>query len=449
MKDSATAVARSADDIRAELLEGLQGQQPIAVSSPARRLLVIAGAGSGKTEVMARRIAWWLADGVPKDAIVAFTFTEQAAEEMKFRVRKYIELITPPGDDATLGGMYVGTIHSYCLKLLRDLKPAEYHNYDIIDEVARMALVQRRFNDLLGLPALQSALAPGRQYPPSRLEVVDKFIQAYDLLNEFNELDVELFDEPRPTALGRVEADWCKEARLLVDVGASDVARAFAMSAARYYAYLRCRRFLDFSTAQSEAVGLLSSDPDALKTIRQQVTHVVVDEVQDVNPVQDQLVRQLVGDTGYLTAVGDHRQAIFGWRGGRVEIMADLAAELEASPDGTLLELTRNFRSTPRIIDVSNRWNQLIGVPGQLSSPDMEPGRTTRQDYDPSHVAALSFSSRADEAQWIAEAILDLVDQESNEGARHDTSGGDRGLTLSDIAVVLRTTSDARTYMTA
>jgi DNA helicase II / ATP-dependent DNA helicase PcrA len=449
MQDSATAVARSADDIRAELLQGLQGQQPIAVSSPARRLLVIAGAGSGKTEVMARRIAWWLTDGVPKEAIVAFTFTEQAAEEMKFRVRRYIELITPPGDDATLGGMYVGTIHSYCLKLLRDLRPAEYHNYDIVDEVARMALVRRRFNDLLGLPALVSALTPGRQYAPSQLETVDGFLKAYDLLNEYNELDVELPDlSQRPTP-GAAEAEWCKKARLLVDVGTSDAARAFGMSAARYYAYLRCRRFLDFSTAQSEAVRLLSSDSDALKTIRQQVTHVVVVEVQDVNPVQDQLVRQLVGDTGYLTAVGDHRQAIFGWRGGRVEIMADLAEELEASSDGALLELTSNFRSTPRIIDVSNRWNRLINVPGQLRSPDMEPGRTARQDYDPSHVAALSFSSRADEAQWIAEAILDLVDKGSDEGARHDTRGGERGLTLSDIAILLRTTGDARTYMTA
>ncbi|ODQ99160.1 hypothetical protein BHQ21_25475 [Mycobacterium sherrisii] len=437
----------SPDDVRARLLSGLQGQQPTAVSSAARRLLLIAGAGSGKTEVMARRVAWWLADGVPKDSIVAFTFTEKAAEEMKFRIRRYIEAITPEGDDATLGGMYVGTIHSYCFKLLKELNPSEYHNYDIIDEIARYALVQRRFHNLLGLPAFQTAISPGRQYRASQTETTDRFLYAYDLLNEYNVLRVELPERPRPTELGAPEADWCREARLLVNVGTSDAAQTFARSAARLYAYLRCRRFLDFSTSQSEAVRLLTDEPHAAELLRQRVTHVVVDEFQDVNPVQDILVRLLVGDAGHLTAVGDHRQAIFGWRGGRVEIMAALAGELRDDHDGDVLELTHNFRSTPRLIAVSNNWNRTIGVPPNLTSPDMRHGRVARTDYDPSHVAALSFPSRADEANWIARTIQQLVVPTTGEGARHDTREGDRGLTYSDIAVLIRTSTDARTYM--
>ncbi|EUA52280.1 uvrD/REP helicase N-terminal domain protein [Mycobacterium xenopi 4042] len=172
------------------------------MSSPARRLLLIAGAGSGKTEVMARRVAWWLADGVPKDSIVAFTFTEKAAEEMQFRIRRYIDAITPEGGNATLGGMYVGTIHSYCFKLLKELNASEYHNYDIMDEIARYALVQRRFHNLLGLPAFQTAISPGRQYRASQTETTDRFLYAYDLLNEYNVLRVELPERPRPTELG-------------------------------------------------------------------------------------------------------------------------------------------------------------------------------------------------------------------------------------------------------
>src|SRR5262249_41208899 len=83
------------DDIGGKLLKGLTADQKRAVQSSHRRLLVVAGAGSGKTEVMARRIAWWVAvDNVPKEQIVAFTFTERAAEEMKFRIRGWIDRIT-------------------------------------------------------------------------------------------------------------------------------------------------------------------------------------------------------------------------------------------------------------------------------------------------------------------------------------------------------------------
>jgi DNA helicase-2/ATP-dependent DNA helicase PcrA len=94
------------------LLDGLNDEQRAAVSSTARRLFVVAGAGAGKTEVMARRIAWLVAEqGVPKNEVVAFTFTERAAEEMKFRIRRHVAAVAKPGEEPTLGDMYVGTIH--------------------------------------------------------------------------------------------------------------------------------------------------------------------------------------------------------------------------------------------------------------------------------------------------------------------------------------------------
>src|SRR5262249_35506476 len=111
---------RAADPVFATLLDGLNDEQQSAVLSDARRLLIVAGAGSGKTEVMARRIAMMIHAGTPRDAVVAFTFTEKAAEEMKFRIRKYMQLITAVGEEVTLGGMYIGTIHGFCLKMLRE-----------------------------------------------------------------------------------------------------------------------------------------------------------------------------------------------------------------------------------------------------------------------------------------------------------------------------------------
>ena len=114
---------------------------------------------------------------------------------------------------------------------------------------------------------------------------------------------------------------------------------------------MRCRHFLDFSTSQSELVRRLQNGPKVAAELHRSTTHLVVDEVQDVNVVQDALRKLLVGPDGHLTAVGDHRQAIYGFRGGRIDLMADLAAELADDPDGEVLELTANFRSTPRIVN--------------------------------------------------------------------------------------------------
>src|SRR4051794_33737676 len=110
--------------VQRELLDRLTVGQQTAVCSKSRRMLIVAGAGSGKTEVMARRIAWWIAvEGIPKDKIVAFTFTERAAEEMKFRIRGWIEKVTPEKQEVSLGRMYIGTIHGFCLQKLREFWP--------------------------------------------------------------------------------------------------------------------------------------------------------------------------------------------------------------------------------------------------------------------------------------------------------------------------------------
>ena len=178
---------------RDTLLHQMTDEGRRIVSSPKKRLLVVAGAGAGKTEAMARRIAWWHAvDGVPKDQIVAFTFTERAAEEMKFRVRRYMGLMSSDGSDPSLGGMYVGTIHSYCLNTLRKLWPREFHNDEILDDTARYALVQQGYDFVLGLPALSKALSVGKPYEMSRGRTIEYFLRAYDLMNEYNHLKVRL-----------------------------------------------------------------------------------------------------------------------------------------------------------------------------------------------------------------------------------------------------------------
>jgi DNA helicase-2/ATP-dependent DNA helicase PcrA len=344
--------------------------------------------------------------------------------------------------------MYVGTIHGFCLKWLRELAPDEYHNYDILDEGARLALVQRGFHGILGLSQFQRELRTTDNMI-GQYETIDRFLHAYDLLNEYGQLNVKLPSGGPPSDL-RGESEWCKGAQLQTDVGAKPEAVTFGDSAARFYAYLRCRHFLDFSTSQSELVRLLESNAKTLGALRNRLARVVVDEVQDVNPIQDKLIRLLLGSEGYLTAVGDHRQAIYAWRGGRVQIMGALFEELNGDPTGEVIELPENFRSTPRIIDFGNKLAQFIGHVGIMTSPDMLHGRTTRLDVDGTHLSALRFGSRTQEAEWVASRVKQLVlGKDVMKGAFHDTSQGDRGLSYGDVAVLLRTATSARTYMTA
>jgi ATP-dependent DNA helicase UvrD/PcrA len=430
-------------DIEKLLLEKLTKEQADAVKSTKRRVLVVAGAGSGKTEVMARRIAWWIGvNGVSKDQVVAFTFTERAAEEMKFRIRGWLEKITPAGEEVSLGGMYIGTIHGYCLAKIREHWPNDYHNFDILDESARTAFILRGFNGLLGLQALRQALNIG-QYA-----TIDAFTQAYDQLHEHNLFNVMLPEGDPPIELGQVEAEWCKQASLITPVGDSVEAKAFGVSAARYYAYLRCRRFLDFSTSQGEFIRRLESDQSILDSIASKQIHLVVDEVQDINPVQRKLMELLVGDAGRLIVVGDHRQSIYGFRGAKVEIIGELWEAFNAALDSEVIDLKENFRSTPRVIDLANRWSETIGRVRSMETPAMKHGNSSRLDHHRSHLALIGFEEREQEAHWIADAIRILAPPEDSNGAQHDKrSGGTRGLTLSDIAILVRSSTDVRTYM--
>jgi DNA helicase II / ATP-dependent DNA helicase PcrA len=438
-------------NIKDLLLDSLKPRQADAVRSSKRRVLVVAGAGSGKTEVMARRIAWWVGvESVPKDNIVAFTFTERAAEEMKFRIRSWLDRITPEGEEVALGGMYIGTIHGFCLAKIREYWPDKYHNFDILDEAARTALILRGFNGVLGLNGLRAAIAatkPKGQY--SQYATLEDFALAYDQLHEHNRFECKLHSEDPPFELGMPEIEWCKEAELLTNVGTTSEAQAFATAAARYYGYIRCRRFLDFSTSQSELIRQLRLDSSQTKKLKDQNIHLVVDEVQDINPVQRELMELLVGSSGKLTTVGDHRQAIYGFRGAKVEIIAELWERFKKASDSEVVDLQENFRSTPRIIDLANRWANSIGRVRSMATPPMTHGNPGRKDKHRSHVALVSFPDRGREAGWIAEAIRVLVPSEA-EGAIHDKrDGSNRGLALSDIVVLVRSSTDVRTYMQA
>ena len=435
---------------REVLLAGLNEEQRAAVGDESRRLLVVAGAGSGKTEVMARRVAWWVAvDGVPKDQIIAFTFTEAAAEELKFRIRAWLEKIATEEKEASLGGMFIGTIHGFCLQALRDFAPDEYYMFDVVDDAGRIAVVEQGYHGVLALSAFRT-VAERTGAANGKFISQELFLRGYDLLNEYGLLNVSLSDADPPVDVSG-ERDWCVEAELETDVGDSELAAAFGCSAARYYAYLRARRFLDFSTIQSEAAHWLRTSDDFRRRFRDSWKRLVVDEVQDINPVQYKLIREIVGEEGHLTAVGDHRQAIYSFRGGRADLMGELFVEFTEADDGRIQELPANYRSTPRIIDLSNRWSETIEDTAGMTNPAMEHRRNTRVDLSGYHVAQLHFDDRAAEAEWIADSITKLVcpGDQTTVGAFHDERKSQRGLAFKDIAILVRSGTDIRTYQNA
>lgn len=436
------------DQARTVLVENLNAEQASAVGATANKLLVIAGAGSGKTEVMARRVAWWVAvDGCPTNEIVAFTFTEAAAEELKFRIRSWLQKVALPDEEVSIGGMYIGTIHGFCLQALRELAPTHYYMMDVLDEAGRASLVEQGGMSVLAMQAFQAA-AVSAGASRGRYDAIDLFLRGYDLLNEYGVLDVTL-SSPAPPSDVRLEKDWCKDAKLNTLVGNSALNQAFAESAARYYAYLRARRFFDFSTVQSELLSRLSTDGGFAEKFHARWKRLVVDEVQDINPVQDKIIRAIVGQDGRLTAVGDHRQAIYAFRGGRIDLMGEIFQELQSDPAGSVMELPANYRSTPRIISLANQWSTTINDRAGMSNPNMSHGRATRVDKDSKHVSLMRFSDRPDEANWIASTIAQLVRPASDDGAEHDDGSKLRGLKYSDVAILVRSATDIRAYQDA
>ncbi|PTN38966.1 ATP-dependent DNA helicase [Desulfonatronum sp. SC1] len=430
------------------LLENLNSEQREAVASPHRQLLVIAGAGSGKTEVMARRVAWWVAvDGVSKDKIVAFTFMNEAAEELKFRIRSWLERVTKDDEEPTLGGMYIGTIHGFCLKALRDFAPADYYMFDVLDDAGRISFIEQGWWNVLGLQPFRSS-AERAGAVSGKFAAYELFRNGYDQLNEHGLLDVQLSSEPIPADV-REERDWCMDSELLTPVGTDDLSERFGDSAARYYSYLRARRFFDFGTVQSELLKRLEADGVFRTRFEDCWSHLVVDEVQDINPVQDRIIRSIVRDNGHMTAVGDHRQAIYAFRGGRVDLMGSLYMEIEPAPDGRVVELPANYRSTERIIQIANEWSQTIQERGGMTNPDMAHGRESRIDQHDNHVALIRFVDRDDEASWIAESIDHLVRYVDGQGASHDVRDKERGISFGDVAILVRSGTDIRTYQNA
>ena len=368
----------------------LTPSQQSAIRHGEDNLQLIACAGSGKTEVVARRVVHLLnpanANPLVPANIIAFTFTDKAAAELKERiVTRTREAL---GEINGLAEMFVGTIHAFALDLIKSEIP-KYLKYEVLNEIQQGLFVDR-YSKQSGLTACTGLNGRAlRRYVDTRY-----FISALAILREAELDDAEL--------AGCSVFDGLDTYRDLLDE----------------------RSYLDYSSILEAAVEVLTNEADLRERLAGRIRYVIVDEYQDVNPVQEAIVWLFHELGARICVVGDDDQTIYQWRGSDVENILTFA---DRYPSVDQIPLEENFRSSDGIVKTARPF---IEKNKARLPKAMKP--TGAQTYESGDIVALSFGTPEEEARHIAETAQALRGVAFLEGE------GERGLSWSDMAILLR-----------
>ena len=363
------------------ILRGLNPQQHEAVVHEGGPLLVVAGAGSGKTRVLTSRIAYLIASGrADAGQILAITFTNKAAREMRERLEAMLGRVSR--------AMWISTFHSACVRILRSEHAAlgmrsTFTIYDAADAQRLMAMVCREEQ------------IDSRAHPPKRISR-----RVSDMKNEL------------VTPAAAAEAAHEPEERV--------AAQAYAV----YQRRLREANAMDFDDLIMETVALLRDNPGLAEHYRRRFQHVLVDEYQDTNHAQYALIRLLTGTRkdavrSGLTVVGDADQSIYAFRGATIRNIEDFEEDF---PEATSILLEQNYRSTQSILSAAN--HVISHNPGRRAK------RLWTDRGDGERIVGYVADAEADEAAFVVEEIDSL--RESH------------GCRYGDVAVFYRTNAQSR-----
>lgn len=339
------------------ILEKLNSEQIKPVTDTEGAVLVLAGAGSGKTRVLTSRIAYLVEEkGVYPSSILAITFTNKAANEMKERLAKMID-----GAES----MWICTIHSMCVRILRMFadRLGYNKNFSIYSETERAAVIKKAFAEC--------------GFSDEKLLKNVKFHVA------------------NAKMLGKSPEEYAQENADVKGIG--DIVRVYAA----YCDHLKRNNAFDFDDLLTQTLRLLETDKEALEYLSGRFRYIHVDEFQDTNRVQYEIVRLLSVVHGNLFAVGDDDQSIYGWRGAKIENILDFEKDF---PGAKVYKLERNYRSTKSILKLANA---VIKNNGRRKDKVLwtENGDGEEPQY-------FQAESENDEALYVARTISDLMNRQ-------------------------------------
>ncbi len=336
---------------------------------------MLAGAGSGKTRVLTSRIAYLIGEkGVPAEAILAITFTNKAANEMKERIGRIVDA----------HGMWVCTIHSMCVRILR-MYAAEANltqNFSIYSETERVNIIKKSFQEC--------------DYDDEKLLKNVKWHIA------------------NAKMLGLSPDEYAEEYAAERDI--DEVVKVYR----RYQAHLRENNSLDFDDLLNETRLLLKTNAEAREYLGGRFRYVLVDEFQDTNSVQYEIVRLLSSVHGNLFAVGDDDQSIYGWRGAKIENILHFERDF---PGAKTFKLERNYRSTKNILKLANT---VIHNNGHRKEKTLWTENETGEAPK-----VFEAEEESGEARYIAHTIAGLMN---------------KGYKFSDFAVLMRLNALTRAF---
>ncbi len=333
----------------------LNPQQRLAAETLEGPVLILAGAGSGKTRALTCRVANLLDHGVPAWNILALTFTNKAAKEMKERIASLV------GEDAA-GDAWISTFHSTCARMLRrDIEKLGYTRsfviYDDDDQAAALKEILKRIN------------------------IDEKFLPVKELKAKISDAKNKLMGPD----------EWFSESEK--DYRCQLIHNVFL----EYETRLKANNALDFDDLLVKTLELLAEHPPVLESYRRRFKYVMVDEYQDTNYAQYMMIKLLTDESRNLCVVGDDDQSIYGWRGADIRNILDFEKDY---PDATVIKLEQNYRSTANILDAAN---QVIA-----HNTGRKEKRLWTQASEGEPIRMYVGGDDRDEAAWVADRLKQL-----------------------------------------
>ncbi len=395
-----------------KILEGLNKEQKEAITHKAGPLLIIAGAGTGKTTVITRRIAWLLSEGLAKtNEILALTFTDKAALQMLERV----DILVPYG----YTDIWISTFHAFGDRLLREnaLVSGLDPDFKVLTRPETAVFLREHLFEF-NLSYYRPLSDPTR-FIEALISVFsrakDEDISPQEYLKYAENLMLKAKENPGDEAL-QEEA-----------LQQMEVAAAYA----KYQELLVKEGLVDFGNQFYLALKLLREHPLVLKKYQQQFKYILVDEFQDTNYAQFQMVKLLAGQARNITVVADDDQCIYRWRGAAYSNVLNF---IDSFPDAKKVSLIQNYRSTQAILDSAyqliqynnpERFEVKAGIDKKLIGLS-EKGEPAQHRY---------FDTNSSESDWIAETIKEKIKSKK--------------FVYKDFAILVRSNSDAQAYLQA